>query len=55
MRTSIFCDHRIITFREEDYFGTTSIGEYRAKGRSCCHSCMDAEVLYAGAMGEAES
>ncbi len=54
LRPSILCDNRLPVIREKDDAGATQNGQYGAEGRGCGDSCLDAKMLYAGAVGEAE-
>lgn len=54
LRTSVLCHHRIPAIREKDNAGQTPAREHGAEGRGRGHSCVDAEVLHARAMGETE-
>lgn len=50
LRTSVHGDHSFPPVRKQEYARPASVGERRAEGRDCGHSCLDTKVLHTGAV-----
>ncbi len=54
LRPNVQCHDSLTSVRKENDIGETSIGQWRAQGGDRENTCLDAEVLHTGGMGEEE-